>query len=153
MSIHGGRPSTASVDRDGNRAVITTGKIHHAAAPSRGMEAADHGVKPHCLDKPSKVKGQTVVPVHGSMHHVGEDGTLQTGVSRTESAAALRGYWSPTDPAKQHGSKSLPVPGVAWGNKSDPERGSYDPSSANKVIGEAIVSGSTKLPAGTTEST
>ena len=32
---------------------------------ARGMEAADHGTKPHCLNKPPKVKGYTVHPHDG----------------------------------------------------------------------------------------
>ena len=56
----------------------------------------------------------------------------------------------PTDPEKQHGSKTFPVPGVTRGleaHANDPQRGSYDPASSGKVIGQAIISGSTKLPA------
>jgi hypothetical protein len=54
---------------------------------------------------------------------------------------------SPVDHEKQHGSKQLPVPALAHGMKSDPERGSYRPDGANEIMGEAILSGSTKLPA------
>jgi hypothetical protein len=60
----------------------------------------------------------------------------------------------PTDPEKQHGSKTFPVPGVTRGLKAhanDPQRGSYDPASSGKVIGQAIISGSTKLPAAVRE--
>ena len=56
----------------------------------------------------------------------------------------------PTDPEKQHGSKTFPVPGVTRGleaHANDPQRGSYDPASSGKVIGQAIISGSTRLPA------
>ena len=83
-----------------------------------------------------KPKGYPIAVAWGQ-HHVGEDGTQQTGISRTESAAALTGYKLPTDPAKQHGSKMVPVPGVTRGMKSDPERGHYDPGMAHRVVGEA----------------
>ncbi len=162
MSIHGGRPSTASVDRDGNRTVIPGGKVHHVAAPSRGMEAADHGTKPHCLDKPPKAKGYPIAEAWGQ-HHVDESGTLQTGISRTESAAALRGGKLPTDPPTV--GKVFPVPGVTRGleaHSNDVERGYFDPENANKVWTEGLEHagpdhphrlGATKLPPETTEST
>lgn len=35
---------------------------------------------------------------------------------------------------------------ASWGMKSDPERGSLDSNLSGKVLGEAILSGSTKLP-------
>lgn len=57
----------------------------------------------------------------------------------------------PTDPEKQHGSKTLPVPALHSAFKSDPERGSYDPGSSGKVIGQAIVSGSSELPSSVQE--
>jgi hypothetical protein len=57
----------------------------------------------------------------------------------------------PTDPEKQHGSKTFPVPACHSQMKSDPLRGSYDPGLAGRVTGQAIISGSTKLPASTTE--
>jgi len=53
----------------------------------------------------------------------------------------------PTDPTKQHGSKKFPVPALAQGMKSDPERGSYQPQDADRIIGGVVLSGSTKLPA------
>jgi hypothetical protein len=43
----------------------------------------------------------------------------------------------PTDPEKQHGSKRFPIPACHSASKSDPERGTYDPSMADKVMGEA----------------
>lgn len=52
----------------------------------------------------------------------------------------------PTDPEKQHGDKRLPIPPLHSAFKSDPQRGSYDPASSGKVTGEAIISGSSKLP-------
>jgi hypothetical protein len=53
----------------------------------------------------------------------------------------------PTDPEKQHGSKTFPVPALHSAFKSDHKRGSYDPGLAGRMTGEAIISGSTKLPA------
>jgi hypothetical protein len=44
---------------------------------------------------------------------------------------------SPTAPEKQQGDKTLPVPAVTFGMKSDPQRGSYDPSFAEHIMGEA----------------
>jgi hypothetical protein len=59
---------------------------------------------------------------------------------------------SPVDQEKQHGSKQLPVPALAHGMKSDPERGSYRPEGANEIMGDAVLSGSSKLPATVKES-
>ncbi len=125
---------------------VPSGKIHHVPAPSRGMESQQNA---NSL-RGGKPKGYPIAVAWGQ-HHVGEDGTRQTGISRTESAAALTGYKLPTDPAKQHGSKMVPVPGVTRGMKSDPERGHYDPGMAHRVVGEAVASGSTKLPSATSE--
>lgn len=44
---------------------------------------------------------------------------------------------NPVDPEKQHASKRLPVPAMAQGMKSDPERGSYRPELADRIMGEA----------------
>lgn len=57
----------------------------------------------------------------------------------------------PTDPEKQHGSKTLPVPACHPGTPSRRQRGRFDPQMANRVAGEAILSGSTKLPEATEE--
>lgn len=57
----------------------------------------------------------------------------------------------PTDPERQHGGKTLPMPKCHPGTPSRPERGTFDPGRANLVIGEAILSGSTRLPDATTE--
>jgi hypothetical protein len=57
----------------------------------------------------------------------------------------------PTDPEKQHGSKTFPVPACHPHMRSDPQRGSYDLALGDKVIGQAIISGSTKLPAAVKE--
>lgn len=59
----------------------------------------------------------------------------------------------PTDVEKQHGSKTLPIPRCHPGTPSRAERSTYDPDSANKVVGEAILSGSTRLPDSTSENT
>jgi hypothetical protein len=69
------------------------------------------------------------------MSHVGEDGTHQTGVSRTESAAALKGGWSPTDPPNIV--KKLAPAKVAWGQKSvGAEQHDSTGSQARKVLEE-----------------
>ena len=50
--------------------------------------------------------------------------------------------------------KRLPIPGITRGleaHANDPQRGSYTPDIGDKVIGQAIVSGSTKLPAAVQE--
>ncbi len=64
----------------------------------------------------------------------------------------------PTDSVKQHGMKTFPVPKCHPATPSRPSRGpeksigsTYDPASANKVVGGAILSGSTKLPESTDE--
>lgn len=57
----------------------------------------------------------------------------------------------PTNPEKQHGSKTFPIPGITRGMSTRPGRGEYDPGSAGKVIGQAIVSGSTKFPEAASE--
>jgi hypothetical protein len=62
----------------------------------------------------------------------------------------------PTDVEKQHGSKTLPIPKCNPGTPSRPDRGYgsiFDPDNANKVVGEAILSGSTRLPDSTSENT
>lgn len=89
--------------------------------------------------------------VHDGMHHVADDGQRVTGVSRTASASALQGFKLPTDPQVQHRGKQLPIPACHSATPGDPERGTYDPSRAGKVIGSAIISGSTKLPESTDE--
>ena len=132
---------------------MSDSKIHHTPAPSRGMEAAEHGVKPHCLNKPSKAKGYSVAVAWGQ-RHVGEDGTTQTGVSRTEAASALRGGKLPTDPPVI--AKRLPIPGPNPGTPSRPERGQYNPAMHEAVMGEAKTSPDDfarfgKLQSGTTE--
>jgi hypothetical protein len=81
--------------------------------------------------------------VHGGQSHR-DGGTHNAGISRTASAAALDGYKLPTDPPVVV--KRLPIPAVNPGTPSRPDRGVYDPDRANKVIGEAILSGSTRLP-------
>jgi hypothetical protein len=45
----------------------------------------------------------------------------------------------PTDHEKQHSAKMLPVPKMAFGMKSDPERGYYDPGLASAVFAEAVL--------------
>lgn len=58
----------------------------------------------------------------------------------------------PTDPEKQHGGKTLPIPACHSGTPSGRPNGAiYDPQRADLVIGEAHLSGATKLPAETTE--
>ena len=115
---------------------VPSGKIHHVPAPSRDMEAAEHGVKPHCLDKPPRAKGYPIATAWGQ-HHVGEDGTRQTGVSRTESAAALRGGKLPTDPPVI-GKKLSPAP-VTWGNRSvGAEQHDASGAQANKILQDAV---------------
>ncbi len=59
----------------------------------------------------------------------------------------------PTAPERQHGAKVLPVPKCHDGTPSRPDRGQYDPGSAFKVVGEAVLSGSSRLPESTTEET
>jgi hypothetical protein len=53
----------------------------------------------------------------------------------------------PTDPTKQHGSKSFPTPAVSWGMNNERQRGHHDPHMADQVMRQATPSGSTKLPA------
>jgi hypothetical protein len=137
---------------------MSDGKIHHTPAPSRGMEAAEHGVKPHCLDKPPQAKGYPVATAWGQ-HHVGEDGTRQTGVSRTEAASALRGGKLPTDPPDVV--KTLPTPAASWGNKSvGAERHDATGEQARKILQDAYAASGPdhpanlgKLPAAVTEET
>jgi hypothetical protein len=64
----------------------------------------------------------------------------------------------PTDHEKQHGSKRFPIPACHPASKSDDvERGTYDPTRADKVMGEAATSADDfapklhTLPATTTE--
>jgi len=45
-----------------------------------------------------------------------------------------------TDPSKQHGDKTLPVPRMAFGMKSDPLRGRFDPGFAEVIMNEAATS-------------
>jgi len=59
----------------------------------------------------------------------------------------------PTDFEKQHGSKTLPVPRCHPATSSRAERGQFDPNSANRVVSDAILSGSTRLPDNTSENT
>jgi hypothetical protein len=52
---------------------------------------------------------------------------------------------NPLDPSQAE--KRLPIPQVHSGTPSRAERGHHDPDMAGKVMGQAIISGSTKLPA------
>jgi hypothetical protein len=99
------------------------------------MEAAQHGTKPHCLDKPPVAKGYPIA-VHGGQHHVGDEGSFNAGISRTEAAAALQGDRLPTDPPVI-GKRLSPAP-VAWGNKSvGAEKHDATGAQADKVLREA----------------
>lgn len=63
----------------------------------------------------------------------------------------------PTDPSRQ--GKRFAVPQITHGMKSDPERGSYDPAYADRVMGQAATHGDDfapklhTLPAATSEET
>jgi hypothetical protein len=107
---------------------------HHTPAPSRAIEAAQHGTKPHCLDKPPVAKGYPIA-VHGGMHHVSGD-AFNAGISPTAAAAALQGGKLPTDPPKV-GKVTAHAP-VAWNQKSvGAERHDATGAQANKVLQEA----------------
>ena len=124
---------------------MSDSKIHHTPAPSREMEAAEHGVKPHCLDKPPQAKGYPVATAWGQ-HHVGEDGTRRTGVSRTEAASALRGGKLPTDPPVI-GKKLSPAP-VAWMNKSvGAEQHDATGTQTRKILQDAYAASGVDHPA------
>ena len=57
----------------------------------------------------------------------------------------------PTDHEKQHGMKTFPVPACHTGTPSRAARGIYDPANGGKVIDQATISGSTRLPAAVQE--
>jgi len=59
----------------------------------------------------------------------------------------------PTDPIRQHSSKKLPVPKCHPGTPSRDQRGQFDPKMATDVFGDAVLSGSTRLPESTSEET
>jgi hypothetical protein len=161
MSIAGNKPSTASVDRDGKRAVVlgAGGKVHHRHGHDRPGEvvetgfahkhigpdgtayrstrgfAAVKGELPAVDIQPrrGKAKGGPVAVAFGQ-HHVGEDGNLQVGISRTAAASALRGDTAPTDPPKI--GKVFAVPGVTRGmeaHANDSDRGH-----AVRALGDAV---------------
>ncbi len=96
-----------------------------------------------------KPKGYPI-HVHGGQTHR-DGGTVNTGISRTASASALQGGKLPTNPPVV--AKRLPIPRPNSGTPSRAERGVFDPNRANKVMSEAVLSGSTKLPDSTSEST
>ncbi len=153
---------------DPSHAVVKSGDAHKYTGPdqitrrsTRGFATADivDGKTVHAQPafdiqpRHGKAKGGPVAVAFGQ-HHVGEDGTLQTGVSRTESAAALRGGKLPTDPPVV--GKVFAVPGVTRGleaHANDSETGHFDPKISDRVMGEATISGSTRLPASTSENT
>jgi hypothetical protein len=114
--------------------IFGRGPVHHTPADARATEPTNASAT--LARGTGKPKGYPVATAWGQ-HHVGEDGTGQTGISRTESAAALTGYKLPTDPAVQHGSKKLPVPACNTGTPSRPERGNYKPAIADALTGEA----------------
>jgi hypothetical protein len=127
-----------------NTDAIPSGKTERQSPPSYGAVEQQH---PHDIITPRRGKDFLRPPViHDGMHHT-QDGQFNAGISKTASASGLQGYQLPTDPVKQHGSKTVPVPPCHPQMKSDSARGSYDPTRADRVIGEAILSGSTKLPA------
>lgn len=104
---------------------------HHTAPPSRGMEAQQHAI----LGKPGKPKGYPIAVAAGQ-HHVGEDGQGYTGVSRTESAAALQGDKLPTDPPVIR-KRLYPAP-IAWGQKSvGAEKHDATGEQARKILTDA----------------
>ena len=75
---------------------------------------------------------------------------IHPGVGPDASAADVM---DPESPA-QRGKTLKRQPGVleaSWGMDPGPERGSLNKDLAGKVLGEAILSGSTKLPASTAE--
>lgn len=75
------------------------------------------------------------VPIHSAMQNRTSStvGAPPTGAPPDASSPL------PTDPTKQHGSKSFPIPGITRGMKSNPQRGFYDPASSDQVMGEALV--------------
>lgn len=98
------------------------------------MEAQQHTKA--ILGKPAKAKGYPIVTAWGQ-HHVGEDGTRQTGVSRTEAASALRGGKLPTDPPVV--GKTFKAPAVTWGNKSvGAEQHDTTGKQARKILQDAV---------------
>ena len=118
---------------------------HHVPAPSRAIEAAQHGTKPHCLDKPPVAKGYPIA-VHGGQHHTGEDGSFNAGISRTAAAAALQGGKLPTDPPDVV-KKLSPAP-VAWMNKSvGAEQHDATGAQARKILQDAYEASGPDHPA------
>lgn len=110
--------------------------IHHTSAPVRIAEHQERQQHPNALLRPGQPKF-SVVPVHGGMSHVGEDGTHQTGVSRTASAAALTGYKDPTTPPDVV--KTFAPAKVAWGNKSvGSEQHDVSGAQAKKILQEGV---------------
>jgi CBS domain-containing protein len=79
----------------------------------------------------TRAKPSGPAPVHGGMHHVGDDadGTFNAGISRTAAAAALTGGKLPTD-APVIG-KVLSKPAIAWGSESQ--------SDVHRQLGAAIM--------------
>lgn len=57
----------------------------------------------------------------------------------------------PTDPQRQHAMKLFPIPKLHPSMSDRPEGASFDPGSAFKVVADAILSGSSKIPDSTTE--
>lgn len=88
--------------------------------------------------------------VHDGMSHI-EGGAFNAGVSKTESASALQGFWLPTDPEVQHRGKQFAPVAPHPDTPPRKDRATYDPSAGGRVIGAAVISGSTKLPEATEE--
>ena len=81
-------------------------------------------------------------PIHSGMHSA----TRGVGLGAPPSGLPADTSELPTDPQRQHAMKKFPVPKVHPAMSDRPEGSTYDPDSAFKVVGEAILSGSTRLP-------
>ncbi|MGD0332983.1 MAG: hypothetical protein ABSA90_06965 [Xanthobacteraceae bacterium] len=148
MSVHDKIKSTIGPNERGehpghpNRPVENL-RVHHThdrkfetdASMGKGLARESHAHK-----------GARPVGVHNGMSHR-DGGTLNTGISRTASAAALAGYRDPTAPPAV--AKRLPIPACNPSTPSRPDRGYgsiFNPDSGPKVMRQAVLSGSTKLP-------
>ena len=77
-------------------------------------------------------RGEGVAPVHDGMFSMTRGATLGSAPNGAPPDASSP---LPTDPSRQ--GKVFPVPAVAQGCKSDPQRGRYDPALAHAIFDEA----------------
>ncbi len=103
---------------------------------ARGMEAADHGTKPHCLGKPPKPKGYPIM-IHDGMRSTNRNtGTNEWGGHGASYDANPANPLNAGPPQGKRLSPPMPKPGMVRQQNSDKVQASIADESA-RVLNEA----------------